>query len=121
IERLRAKIADLEISRIEGITVNGVEVVIKQLDISRKELVTVASAVAGRGGVAVLITAADGVGVVAASGCDKVNAGKLVGDVCAVVGGKGGGKPTMAQGAGADASKVGDALAKAESLIKGML
>ena len=121
IERLRAKIANLEISRIEGISVNGVEVVVKQLDISRKELVTVASAVAERGGVAVLITAADGIGVVAASGCEKVNAGKLVSDVCAVVGGRGGGKPAMAQGAGCDASKVGDALAKAESIIKGML
>ncbi|HJJ38529.1 MAG TPA: alanine--tRNA ligase [Methanocorpusculum sp.] len=121
IERLRAKIADLEISRIEGVTVNGVEVVVKQLDVSRKELVTVASAVAERGGVAVLITSADGVGVVAASGCEKVNAGKLVGEVCAVVGGKGGGKPTMAQGAGSDASKIGDALAKAESVVKGML
>ena len=121
IERLRSKIAELEISRIEGETVNGVEVVIKQLDISRKELVTVASAVAERGGVAVLISTAEGVGVVAASGTDKVNAGKVVSEVCAVVGGKGGGKPAMAQGAGSDASKTGAALAKAETLVKGLL
>ena len=121
IDRLRAKISDLELSRLEGIDVNGVEVVIKEIDISRKELVSVASAVAGRGGVAVLITNTDGVGVVTASGAEKVHAGKLVGEVCAVLGGKGGGKPNMAQGAGTDATKIGEALAKAEELIKGML
>lgn len=121
IERLRPKIAELEISRLQGEVVGGVEVVVKQLDISRKELVTVASAVAARGGVAVLITTADGVGVVAASGTDKVHAGKLVSEVCAVVGGKGGGKPGLAQGAGSDAAQTGAALAKAETLVKGML
>ena len=121
IERLRAKIAEMEISRIEGKQINGVEVVCKQLDISRKELVSVASAVAARGGIAVLVTAADGVGVVVASGTDKVHAGKLVGDVCAVLGGKGGGKPNMAQGAGTDPTKIGDALAAAENRVKEML
>ncbi|MBO5430638.1 hypothetical protein J5991_01150, partial [Methanocorpusculum sp.] len=59
--------------------------------------------------------------VVAASGSEKVHAGKLVSAVCAELGGKGGGKDTMAQGAGTDASKIGAALAKAEELIRGML
>ena len=121
IEKLRAKIAELELSRLEGVDINGVEVVIKQIDVSRKELVSVAGAIGERGGVAVLITAADGIGVVAASGSDKVHAGKLVSAVCAELGGKGGGKDTMAQGAGVDASKIGAALVKAEELVKEML
>ncbi|MDU9376514.1 Alanine--tRNA ligase [Methanocorpusculaceae archaeon Sp1] len=122
IERLRAKIAELELSRLEGVMISGVEVVVKQVDVSRKELVTVAGAVASRGGVAVLITTADGVGVVASSGVpEKVNAGKLVSEVCAVLGGKGGGKESLAQGAGVDALAVPAALAKAEELVSSWL
>ncbi|MDO5846494.1 MAG: alanine--tRNA ligase, partial [Methanocorpusculum sp.] len=121
IERLRAKIADLELSRLEGMQVNGTEVAVKQIDVSRKELVTVAGAIAERGGVALLITTADGIGVVAASGSAKVHAGKLVSAVCAELGGKGGGKEKLAQGAGTDASAVGRALVKAEELIRAEL
>ncbi|HJK19352.1 MAG TPA: alanine--tRNA ligase, partial [Methanocorpusculum sp.] len=122
IERLRAKIADLELSRLEGVMVNGTEVVIKQVDISRKELVTVAGAVAGRGGIAVLLTTADGIGVVAASGVtDKVHAGQLVSAVCAELGGKGGGKENLAQGAGTDPAKIPDAIAKADDFIRAKL
>ncbi|HJK55648.1 MAG TPA: alanine--tRNA ligase-related protein, partial [Methanocorpusculum sp.] len=122
IERLRAKIADLELSRLEGVMVNGTEVVIKQVDVSRKELVTVAGAVAGRGGIAVLLTTADGIGVVAASGVtDKVHAGQLVSAVCAELGGKGGGKENLAQGAGTDPAKIPDAIAKADDFIRAKL
>lgn len=122
IERLRAKIAELELSRLEGVMVNGVEVVIKQVDVSRKELVTIAGAVAARGGVAVLITTADGIGVVAASGVTgKVHAGQLVSAVCAELDGKGGGKENFAQGAGSDAGKIADAIAKADALIRAQL
>ena len=122
IECLRAKIAELELSRLEGVMVNGVEVVIKQVDVSRKELVTVAGAVAARGGVAVLITTADGIGVVAASGVTgKVHAGQLVSAVCAELGGKGGGKENLAQGAGSDAAKIADAITKADTLIRAQI
>ncbi len=121
IEKLRAKIAELELSRIEGIDIGGVEVVIKQIDVSRKELVTVAGKIAERGGVALLITTADGLGVVASSGNGRIHAGKLVGEVCAELGGKGGGKENLAQGAGADPSAVGKALSKAESFIRAEL
>jgi alanyl-tRNA synthetase len=119
LERLSAKIADMELSRLEGVQVNGVEVVVKQVDVSRKELVTVAGSVAARGGIAILITASDGVGVVAASGVpDRIHAGKLVSAVCAELGGKGGGKDGLAQGAGTDAAKIPAALGKAEEMIR---
>ncbi|HJJ47059.1 MAG TPA: alanine--tRNA ligase-related protein, partial [Methanocorpusculum sp.] len=121
IERLRAKISKLELSKLEGITVNGVEVVVKEIDISKKELISIGAAVAERGGIAVLITNTDSIGVVIASGEEKVHADKLIGDVCAVLGGKGGGKPNLAQGSGTDATKIGEACAKAEELIKGLL
>lgn len=46
-----------------------------------------------------------------------VHCGKIIKDITAVAGGRGGGKPDMAQGGGADASKIADALAKVEELV----
>ncbi len=48
---------------------------------------------------------------------DRVRAGDLMKEMAAVVGGKGGGRPDMAQGGGPDAGKIGDALAKARELL----
>jgi alanyl-tRNA synthetase len=45
-----------------------------------------------------------------------LHAGKLVGQVAKVVGGGGGGKPTLAQAGGKDPSKLGEALALARQL-----
>jgi alanyl-tRNA synthetase len=56
---------------------------------------------------------ADGVSVVAAVTKDltpKVQAGKLVSTVAQAVGGKGGGRPDIAEGGGKDASAIADAL-----------
>lgn len=50
-----------------------------------------------------------------------VHAGKLVGAVASVTGGKGGGRPDSAMAGGADVSKVGEALASAETVVAGML
>lgn len=50
-----------------------------------------------------------------------VHAGKLVGAVASVTGGKGGGRPDSAMAGGADVSKVGEALASAETIVAGML
>ena len=45
-----------------------------------------------------------------------VHAGKLAGQVAKVVGGGGGGKPTMAQAGGKDPAKLAEALQLAKSL-----
>ena len=53
------------------------------------------------------------VGLIAAATDDLVksgvHAGKLVGEVAKVVGGGGGGRPTMAQAGGKDPAKLGEA------------
>ncbi len=49
------------------------------------------------------------------------HAGKLVGAVAAVTGGKGGGRPDNAMAGGVDLSKIGEALAAAEATLQGML
>jgi alanyl-tRNA synthetase len=50
-----------------------------------------------------------------------LHAGKLVGQVAKVVGGGGGGKPTMAQAGGKDPAKLGEALQLARKLIEEQL
>ena len=78
----------------------------------------------------------DTVAVIAVKSGDKLNfiavagksavasgahAGKLVGAVAAVTGGKGGGRPDNAMAGGRDASKVAEALESAKSTLEGMI
>lgn len=72
-----------------------------------------------------------GIAVIAAKGSDKVllivtvssdltskyNAGKIISEIAPIVGGKGGGRPDMAQAGGPTIAKIPEALKKAESLI----
>jgi alanyl-tRNA synthetase len=50
-----------------------------------------------------------------------LHAGKLAGAVAKAVGGGGGGKPTMAQAGGRDATKLPEALASVPALVEQML
>ncbi len=62
---------------------------------------------------------------IAVAGKDAVaagaHAGKLVGAVAAITGGKGGGRPDNAMAGGRDADKIAEALASAEATLGGML
>ncbi len=76
--------------------------------------------------VIVLAITADGkLNFLAAAGKDAVahgaHAGKLVGAVAAVTGGKGGGRPDNAMAGGADTAKIDEALASAKATLEGML
>jgi alanyl-tRNA synthetase len=48
---------------------------------------------------------------------DKFQANKLIQQIAPIVGGKGGGRPESAQGAGKHASKINEALKKARELL----
>ena len=48
----------------------------------------------------------------------KVHAGKLIGQIAPIVGGRGGGRPEMAQAGGKDPSKIDDALEAARALFR---
>ena len=50
-----------------------------------------------------------------------VHCGNIIREVTAICGGKGGGKPDMAQGGGTDPLKIDDALSKVDEIITGML
>jgi alanyl-tRNA synthetase/REP element-mobilizing transposase RayT len=68
-----------------------------------------------------LVGAKDGnialVAAVPEEGTSKFQANKLIQQIAPIVGGKGGGRAESAQGAGKDASKVAEALAKARELL----
>ncbi len=48
----------------------------------------------------------------------QFQANKLIQEIAPIVGGKGGGRPDNAQGAGKDPSKIDDALARARELLR---
>ena len=71
------------------------------------------------------VTSGDKLNFLAAAGKDAVtagaHAGKLVGAVAAVTGGKGGGRPDNAMAGGNDTAKIAEALASAAGTLQGML
>ncbi len=50
-----------------------------------------------------------------------VHCGNIIREVTAICGGRGGGKPDMAQGGGVDAMKIDDALAKVDDIVSAMI
>jgi alanyl-tRNA synthetase len=110
IERMSSKVVELEMQSLVAESMKGIPVVIKRIDLPQKELAQLACSVSEKGGVALLAGAGDTVRVVLASGEPRVNAGEIIGQVCSLLGGKGGGKPTMAQGGGPDADQIDLAL-----------
>ncbi|PKL70829.1 MAG: alanine--tRNA ligase [Methanomicrobiales archaeon HGW-Methanomicrobiales-1] len=110
IERMSAKVVELEMQSLVSESMGGIPVVIKRIDLPQKELAQLATSVSEKGGVALLAGVGETVRVVLASGEPRVNAGDIIGQVCSLLGGKGGGKPTMAQGGGPDANQVDLAL-----------
>jgi alanyl-tRNA synthetase len=118
---LEQRLADLQLKSLTGEEIGGVEVILQQIDLPQKELVNMASGVSGRKGVSLFISTVDGIRVVAGSGHDSVDAGVIVSEISSVLGGKGGGKPGLAQGAGKDADAIPDALIKAREIIEAMI
>jgi alanyl-tRNA synthetase len=110
VERMSGKLVDMETRTLVAEVVGGVNVVIKRIDLPQKELSALASSVAAKGGVALVAGAGETARVVLASGDSRVNAGEIIGQVCELLGGKGGGKPTLAQGGGPNAGQLDLAL-----------
>ena len=104
-------------------TVNGTPSIIADLgEADGDTLQSVADALKGdfKGVVVLGGVSAGAVALIAAVSSDftaKVQAGKIIQTIAPIVGGKGGGKPDNACGGGKDASKLGEALAKAKTLL----
>ncbi len=128
IEKLKQRIAsggggrDLlsEVVTIKGIKmlaaaieVDDISVLRSTGDQLRDKLGSGVIVLAGTGGPKVLLIA-----MVTKDLVGKVQAGKLIGEVATALGGKGGGKPDMAQGGGEDAAQVPAALAIAKKWVE---
>ena len=104
-------------------TLNGTPAIVANLGaVDGDVLQAVADALKGKfQGVLVLASALDGNVALAASVSPEFTkqfqAGKIIQQIAPVVGGKGGGRPDFARGAGKDASKLEAALAQAKALL----
>jgi len=118
LDALKAQLARRQIENLEGRKTNGATVIAEKLEgLDSKQLRTVADTLRNKWGSAVIVIASvndSSVSIISAVSKDltaKVQAGKLVGEVAKAVGGKGGGRPDMAEGAGKNPDALPAALA----------
>ena len=118
-EKLKSKLASSAGDELtnQAVDVNGVKVLAVKLDdVDPKALRDLADQLKNKLGSAALVLAAvsgDKVSLIASvskDAMDKVKAGELVNFVALQVGGKGGGRPDMAQAGGNDPTGLPDAL-----------
>ena len=130
VDQLKEKLAQAAVAGLESQarSVNGARLLVARVDsLDRQQMRTLADSLRNqwKSAVLVLASAADGtVSMVAAVTKDltgKVQAGKLVSTVAQAVGGKGGGRPDMAEGGGRDASALDVALDKLRNELETLL
>ena len=130
VDQLKAKVAQGQLSGLEqqARTVKGVRVLAVQVDgLDRQQMRALADSLRNKWKSAVIVLASaedSNVAIVSAVTKDltaKVHAGKLAGAVAQAVGGKGGGRPDMAEAGGKDASKLGAALEGVYASVAGAL
>jgi alanyl-tRNA synthetase len=117
LDHLKTQMAHQQAEKMKGRSFNGSTVIAERVEgLDAKQLRIVADSLRNKWGSAVIVVAAVGEGhisIISAVSKDltgKVQAGKLVGEVAKAIGGKGGGRPDMAEGAGKDASALPAAL-----------
>jgi alanyl-tRNA synthetase len=128
LDQLKAKIAQSQIERLQGRPMNGATVVAERVEgLDRVQLRTLADTLRNKWGNAVVVLASvndSDISIVSAVSkglTSKVQAGKLVGEVARRVGGKGGGRPDMAEGAGRDPNALPAALESVYEQLQGLL
>ncbi len=130
IDQLKSKLAHAQVATLEGSarTLKGVKVLSARVDgLDRSQLRELADSFRNKWktGIVVLATAADSnVAIISAVTKDltsKVHAGKLAGSVAAAVGGKGGGRPDMAEAGGSKPDALPAALEDVYASVEAML
>jgi alanyl-tRNA synthetase len=130
IEQLKNKFAQSQLGEMEqsARVVKGVKVLAARVDgMDREQMRALADSFRNKwkSGIVVLASTQDSaVSIITAVTKDltaKVHAGKLVGSVAQAVGGKGGGRPDMAEAGGSNSAALPDALEKVYATVEGML
>ncbi len=128
VDQLKERLAQQQAEKLVGRHVGDVTVLAERLEgLDSKQLRTLADSLRNKWKSAVIVMASVNgtqislVATVTKDLTGKVQAGKLVGEVAKAIGGKGGGRPDMAEGAGKDAAALPAALdaiyAQMESLL----
>ncbi len=128
LEHLKARVARQEIEKLQGRVLNGATVVAEKVEgLDREQLRTLADSLRNKWGSAVVVIASVNdsrvsiVSTVSKNLTAKVQAGKLVGEVARAIGGKGGGRADMAEGAGTDVQALPSALANVYETVGALL
>jgi alanyl-tRNA synthetase len=130
VQQLKTKMAQAQAGDLESQAkdIKGVKVLAARVDgFDRQQLRTLVDSLRNKWKTAVVVLgAADNSNVSIVAGVTKditakVHAGKIVGAVAQAVGGKGGGRPDMAEAGGTDASALDGALAAVYKSVEGML
>ena len=128
IEQLKTRLAHQQVEKLTGRLIRGVTVLAEPVEgLDAKQLRTLADSLRNKWGSAVVVIASvndSQVAIVSAVTKDltqKVQAGKLVGEVAKAIGGKGGGRPDMAEGAGKDVGSLPAALAQVYETVETLL
>lgn len=122
LEAVQAQLAGLKAQAAAGDAedVGGVRIVVQD-DLQPGALQKTAAELLGNGATVALLAAPDGDQVRLLFGRSKdleLDMGSVLREAAALMGGKGGGRPDFAQGAGSDAGKLGACLEKARDLVR---
>jgi alanyl-tRNA synthetase len=130
VQQLKTKMAQAQAGDLESQMreIKGVKVLAARVDgFDRPQMRTLVDSLRNKWKTAVVVLgAAEDSNVSIVSGVTKdltakIHAGKLVGAVALAVGGKGGGRPDMAEAGGKDAAALDGALAEVYKSVEGML
>ncbi|MBS1821575.1 MAG: alanine--tRNA ligase [Acidobacteria bacterium] len=130
LEQMRMKSASAAVSDAasSAVEVKGVKVLAQRVDaLDKSQMRNLVDELRGKlgSGVVVLGAAADGkVSLIVGVTKDltgKVQAGKIVGQIAAMVGGKGGGRPDLAEAGGNEPGALDSALSKSAAVVEGLL
>src|SRR6185437_10287185 len=130
LDQVRMKSASASVSNAasSAVEVKGVKVLAQRVDaLDKGQMRTLVDSLRTKlgSGVVVLGAGSDGrVSLIVGVTKDlttKVQAGKVVSQLAAMVGGKGGGRPDLAEAGGSDVSALDTALTKAASVVEGLL
>ena len=124
IDRLKSEIASLKMNSLadEYDEINGLKVVHQQIDSDIKELQKMATDFTDNGKADVVIMGNSGGKIVGAASQNAIDSGVKINEIiktaAGILGGGGGGRLTLAQGAGKNTDKMSEAIQTAVDLIK---